>query len=363
MSQAFHGGNLADAALRFKRPPHRFIDFSSNLNIWIEPKLPRAAAIQREVVRYPEAAASLLRQRLAEVYGIASSRLQPASGAAEALYLAMRLFSGQRVGVIEPGFSDYGRACQAAGIAHQSIVLAPDQWFQPLAAIENRFQNLDVIVLGNPNNPTGHLHQRTDLVATIRRFPKKSWVIDEAFIEFVEPSGRHSLLPLLKDLPSVIVIGSLTKSWRVPGLRLGFLATSRREWLEKTELWQPPWSLNGIAQLWAGHNLTVSGRSRMRRTLAALPALRKQLIAGLKLLPQLRVHPGRANFLLLELLEGRAGDLYDALGREGLLVRVCDSFSGVPPGRFIRVAIRGEKENRRLTGALDKFFRSASSPA
>ena len=363
MSQAFHGGNLAAAAHRFKREPSQFIDFSSNLNIWLEPVLPGGEEILREVIRYPEVDATTLRQQLASVYRMESSHVLPTAGAAEALYLAMRLFTGKRVGIIEPAFGDYSRACRAAGVSFESILLPPHDWFLSITAYEDRLQDFDVIVFGNPNNPTGHFHPRARLIELIHRFPQKAWVVDEAFIEFVERHEEETLLSVLREFPSLIVVGSLTKSWRVPGLRLGFLATSNDEWLEKTALWQPPWSINGVAQLWANHNLTADGCAQMNKSLADLPELRTHFTAELESLSEVRVHRTHANFLLLELLTASAAGLYDALGHEGLLVRVCDSFSGMPPDRFIRVAIRNEHENHQLARAMAKFFEAALQPA
>jgi threonine-phosphate decarboxylase len=363
MSQAFHGGNLAAAAHRFKREPGRFIDFSSNLKIWLEPILPGGEEILREVIRYPEADATTLRQQLGAVYHVAPSHILPTAGAAEALYLAMRLFAGKRVGIIEPAFSDYSRASRAAGVSLGSIQLSSHEWFLPATAYEDRLREFDVIVFGNPNNPTGHFHPRVRLIELMRRFPQKAWVVDEAFIEFVERHEEETLLSVLREFPSLIVIGSLTKSWRVPGLRLGFLATSQLEWLEKTALWQPPWSINGVAQLWAKHNLTAKGWAHMQQSLAGLPGLRARFVAELEKVPEVRVNRAHANFLLLELLTTSAADLYDSLGHEGLLVRVCDSFSGIPQDRYIRVAIRNEHENQQLVGGMVKFFAATLLPA
>jgi histidinol-phosphate/aromatic aminotransferase/cobyric acid decarboxylase-like protein len=363
LSQAFHGGNLASAAQRFGRDPDDFVDFSSNLNIWLKPILPVGEEILREMMRYPEVDARHLRSRLADLYRVNSAHILPTAGGAEALYLAARLFSGKRVGIIEPAFGDYSRACRSAGIASTPILLSPEEWFFPLSALRGRLEEFDVIMLGNPNNPTGHLHSRTALIETMRCFPEKSWIVDEAFVEFVEFHEQETLLAVPAEFRSLIVVGSLTKSGRVPGLRLGFLAASRGEWLEKISLWQPPWSINGVAQLWARHNLTPSGWDRMEKSLADLPRLRCRFIAELESLPDLRVQPGRANFLLVELLNGGAAELYDALGRQGMIVRICDSFTGMIPDRYVRIAIRNEDENRRLVQAIARYFESALQPA
>ena len=360
MSQAFHGGNLIAAAERFNREPDQFIDFSSNLNIWLKPLLPLGDKLYEAITRYPEVDATMLRHQIASIYQVDPSHILPTAGAAEALYLGMRLFTGNRVCIIEPAFSDYSRACLAAGVAFHSIELRHEEWFAPIKDYADRLIEFDVIVLGNPNNPTGHAHPRSDLIEIIQRFAEKAWVIDEAFIEFVERYEDETLLSVLKDLPRVIVMGSLTKSWRIPGLRLGFLATSHVEWMEMAARMQPPWSVNGIAQLWAKHNFNKSGWAEMRQSLAQLPKLRATFTSELERVHQVRPHRSHANFLLLELLSGSAFELIETLGKQGMLVRLCDSFSGVPRDRFIRIAIRNEDENQKLVNAIARFFETGA---
>jgi len=356
MNQAIHGGNIREAAQQFGRDPQELIDFSSNLNIWIDPILPDAAETWREITRYPEVDAMTFRQQLASIYAVPSADLLPTAGAAEALYLAMRLLNGKRVGIVEPAYGDYSRACRAAGVTYSPIQLAPEEWFSSIITYVDRLKEFEVIVLGNPNNPTGNLHSRTDLIEVLCRFPDKIFMVDEAFIEFVENHSEETLSPVLAAFPSLIIIGSLTKSWRVPGLRLGFIATSNSRWIEQAALFQPPWSINALAQLWAKHNLSPDGYERMQRSLAGLPGLRKKFVAQLQQLSQLIVHAGSANFLMLELRTVQAMELYHYLGQQGFLVRLCDSFAGVPSNRFIRVAVRHEQENADLVSHIRNFF-------
>ncbi|MFZ0503726.1 MAG: aminotransferase class I/II-fold pyridoxal phosphate-dependent enzyme, partial [Chthoniobacterales bacterium] len=156
------------------------------------------------------------------------------------------------------------------------------------------------------------------------------------------------------DYPSLIVLRSLTKSWRIPGLRFGFLATASR--LEELERMQPPWSVNGVVHAWAREFLRQEHRAEYLASLRTLAMLRDDFEASLRPIPGITVHLSAVNFLLLELTDSslEATHIYSELGRRGILVRTCDSFYGMPKGRFIRVAVRTAAENQRLVDVLSR---------
>lgn len=352
---AVHGGRTEAAEREFGRAD--FLDFSANINPFWSPAGPAEWNGWLDgVSRYPDPDASLVRERLEMIYGADPGRLLPTAGAIEGLYLAARLFTGRRVGIIEPAFADYARAFEAAGGEPSRVLLPPERWDAPISEWDQMLEPYAVVVLGRPNNPTGTL-QGCDVLAGAMDAPSaraKVWIIDEAFIEFVPDHERESFLPLLESYPSVIVVRSLTKSWAIPGLRLGFVATANGAWLARLEEMQPPWSINAVAQAWARHQLTPARWREMLETLRSLPALRAEFAAKLERLPGVRVHPGKANFLLVDVerTHRRAPGIYRALGREGLLVRVCDGFYGLDADRYIRVAVRRSEENRRLVRTL-----------
>jgi len=353
MIQAFHGGQIEQARREFGRGT--FTDFSSNLNVfWPGISAPEWDALREEITRYPEPDARTLRQNLARLDDIDPQFLLPTAGAAEALYLAARLFAEKRIAIFEPAFADYHRAFVAAGCEPARIVLPPELWNGPATNWSELLAPFDVVVLGNPNNPTGAFQSREVLLELIDRpwARAKSWIIDEAFIEFVPDHARESLLGELARHPSVVVLRSLTKSWRIPGLRLGFLATSNAAWLERLAQMQPPWSVNAAAQAWGKTWLTPETHAAMLASLAPLPALRAEFAAGISALGH-HVFPSAANFLLVELREESASAVYRALGRRGFLVRPCNSFHGLAPAdAHLRLAVRWPRENDQLIEAL-----------
>ena len=357
MSQVFHGGRLSEAAREFGLSQEAFIDFSANLNV-LAPVVPPAdwERWRAQITRYPEADARSLRDQLAGLYAVDADRILPTAGAIEALYLTARLFTRCKIGIIEPAFSDYHRAFQAAGCEPERIALSSGMWHAPIGEWEDLLEPFDVVVLGNPSNPTGALQTRKQWLALLERpWPRtRTWIVDEAFIEFVANFEEETLLPILSQHQSLIVLRSLTKSWRIPGLRLGFLAASNAAWMERLRAMQPPWSINGVTQAWSAEFLTPASHSRLLARLREFPRIKERFETALSRIAGLRVYPSAANFFLVELLDLslHASRIYRELGRRGLLVRVCDSFHGMPKGRFIRLAVRTEEENNLLAQEL-----------
>jgi threonine-phosphate decarboxylase len=171
-------------------------------------------------------------------------------------------------------------------------------------------------------------------------------------MEFVEEAHSETLLSVIERFPSLIVLRSLTKSWRIPGLRFGFLSTAGS--MERLREMQQPWSMNSLVEAWSKTFLVAEYRAEFAHSFEALRIEKQRFATQLNEIPGIRLHFGAANFLLLELISELldAENLYSELGRRGLLVRVCDSFRGMTHGRFMRVAVLTAPENDRLVREL-----------
>jgi threonine-phosphate decarboxylase len=355
LSQAFHGGQVLAAAREFGLSHESILDFSSNLNV-LAPTVSETEWEQwaADITRYPEPDAGTLANRLAEIYRLDGACILPTAGAIDGLYLTARLFRGCNVAIVEPGFSDYGRSFATLDCKLEHIILTRELWYAPAGKWTHLLEPFDVVVLGNPNNPTGSMQSRNELrhLLEMEWSRPKRWVIDEAFMEFAAGHDEETLLSIVEQFPSLIVLRSLTKSWRVPGLRAGFLATAGP--IERLRAMQPPWIINSVVQAWAKRFLVKEHYAQLRETLSELRKVKQQFEAELRTIPGIHVHDGAANFFLVELVDGalEACSLYQRLGRCGLLIRVCDSFRGLAKGRFIRLSVRTMSENSRLAAEL-----------
>ncbi len=295
-----HGGDGALLARALGLRPEEILDLSATLN----PLAPDVTAVVRKeaavTARYPEASAAT--GSLADAIGVARERLLLTNGGAEAISLVAAEMAPLRV--VEPEFSLWRRHLGPAG-------LSPD----PSRRVRS-----------NPNNPTG-------LLAGLR---EKALVWDEAFYQLTTGCWTRGDA----DEGSTVV-GSLTKLFACPGLRLGYALCPDGEVRERLAARQPAWSVNGLALAVLPHLLAAARLGEWREELASL---REELV-GLLTTAGLEVAAGTAPWVLVH----RAGFLRPALARHGVLVRDCSSF-GLPD--TVRLAVPGPAGMRRLANAL-----------
>jgi threonine-phosphate decarboxylase len=179
-------------------------------------------------------------------------------------------------------------------------------------------------------------------------------IVDEVFIDFCE---EESLKVYLEESPNLLLIRSMTKFYGVPGLRLGYLLTSG-ELAERMKNALPPWSVSTLAQIGGVHAL---GQEAYREeTLGLIARERAVLLKRLEAIQGLRVFPGRANYLLLELggsLPPAAVLQRDLLDSHRIVVRDCSSFEGLG-ARHVRIAIRLPEQNARLMEGIEQWVES-----
>jgi len=200
----------------------------------------------------------------------------------------------------------------------------------------------DLVVVGNPNNPTGNLDPAATLAGLTR--PGRVLVVDEAFMDLV-PAEAESLARR-GDLPGLVVVRSLTKAWALPGLRAGFLL-GPPDVVAALRAARQPWSVNSLAL--AALEAYGNGDLPSAAVAGEVALAREQLAARLRSLPGVRVWPSAANFLLIRVPDGPAA-------RRGLLdrriaVRAAATFPGLTPHHF-RIAVRTAADHERLVTAL-----------
>lgn len=200
----------------------------------------------------------------------------------------------------------------------------------------------DVRFICNPNNPTGILLHRTELLRILKKMKNHKGILfcDEAFISLADP--EESVVDIHD--PDLFVLHSLTKSFAVPGLRIGF-GFGDRDLVEKIETARSPWCVNAYAEAFAMEALLhISELADSRKAIAEE---RKRLVSGISSLG-FACNPSSVNFLLVE-YDRDVSSLCSALAQKNILVRNCSSF-GLPT--CIRVAIRTPEENTQLLEAL-----------
>ncbi|MFH9016240.1 Rv2231c family pyridoxal phosphate-dependent protein CobC [Streptomyces sp. NPDC017943] len=307
--------------------------------------LEHLAASLAGLAAYPDGRAA--RAAVARRHGVPVERVLLTAGAAEAFVLLARALKVRRPVVVHPQFTEPEAALRDAGHTVGRVLLREEDGFRldPAAVPEDA----DLVVIGNPTNPTSVLHPADTITALAR--PGRVLVVDEAFMDAV-PGEREALAGRV-DVPGLVVLRSLTKTWGLAGLRVGYVLAAP-ETVEELERAQPLWPVSTPAL--AAAEACVGPRALAEAAHAAhrIAADRAHLVAGLAgLAPAgLRVAgPAEAPFVLIRLpgaaaVRGRLRDL-------GYAVRRGDTFPGLDD-RWLRLAVR----DRRTTDGFLTALRS-----
>ena len=339
-----HGAHGRAAARALGVVEEDFLDFSQNINPLGAPPAALAAAraaLDRDTGRYPDLSYSELREALGAYLGVEPERIVPTNGGAEALFLAARAARGTgRAVVLEPTFSEYAPAAGAAGLSpDRRVAHRPEDGFRlDMGALED-LDNVGLVFLCNPNNPTGGLLGRDAVMEVAARVGRAgaALVVDEAFVDFAPEASVADLVN-----SHLLVTRSFTKFFGIPGLRLGCLVCQDAG---RVLALQPSWPVNAVA---AAAGVAAVGDERFTgRSIREVARLRQDLVRAISEIEGLEVFPGAANFLLARGPEG----LTERLARRGVLVRGCTPFAGLGPG-FFRVAVRDGRNNAALVEAL-----------
>jgi len=306
------------------------LDFAVNVRRHRPPQwlTDRLAARLPDLAGYPGAADEHAAvAAIARRHGVASDRVLPLAGGSEgfALLAALR---PRLAALLAPSFTEPEAVLSAAGIPLCHVVLPPPFHLADAAVP----QDADLVVLGNPTNPTGVLHPRETVLA-LRR-PGRLIVVDEAFADAV-PGEPESLASA--DLPDVIVLRSLTKTWALAGLRVGY-AIGDPAVLQRISSHRPHWALGtlqleAIAACSAPDAVAEAHADALR-----LQHVRTQMAAALETLG-LDVVDGSAPFILFGVPD--AALMRKRLRANGIAVRRCDTFIGLD-GDYLRAAVRDE---------------------
>jgi threonine-phosphate decarboxylase len=316
---------------------------------------------------YPDAEWTVLRHRLGAFHGISPDSIAIGNGSVELIRLlpwALQVSVGY---VLGPTFMEFERSLQLAGASsHRLLGTASDEYRLPLdqcAVLLRKSRpypfvhvrpgsDREIVFVCNPNSPTGSVIPRDrleQLCGDLER--KKIWlVIDEAFIDFC---ATHSMVSLVSRYKYLLILRSFTKFYGMPGIRLGYVI-GRPDVIRSIRAVLPPWSVNQMAQV-AGVTALEDDAFR-RRTLIFTDRARSQFVSRLRTLPELRVYPSVANFILVGLpRRSSLRGFQNRLLEQGVLVRDCRTFSGMTESAF-RLAVRRPSENRRLVALLKEIL-------
>ncbi len=322
-------------------------DFSSN--VWYE-GMPEALRhyLQQQlgsIESYPEPDAATFCRQAADYFALPQGSCLAYNGTAEAFYALARLFEGQRSTVHVPAFAEYEDA--ARQFKHRLSFLS-NTTLKEAMVFDSK-----LVWLGNPNNPDGKIIPLSLLRSWLLSNPQSLFVVDEAYADF--GVGFESAIGLLQEFPNLVVVKSFTKSFAIPGLRLG-IVLAKPERIQNLAAMQAPWTVNSLAQragsfILAHYTDLLFDREQMHTQ-------SQDMQSKLQALRGVEVYPSPTNYCLCRLRDGRSADLKAFLVEEhGILIRDASNFRGLSPQHF-RVALQSAEAMRALLTGIEEFIQN-----
>jgi len=291
----------------------------------------------------------------AKMFGCAPSQVMVGNGASE-LIKGMMPNCGTPVALTVPTFDEY-RACAPQG---QVLPIRPRGGAFDYSAAELaefcRVQGVRTLILINPDNPSGHFLGKPEIFGLLERLSASGTrlVLDESFADFVDGTADHSLIDpdILRRFPTLVAVKSISKSYGVPGLRLGVIATADADLLAKVRSRLSIWNINSLGEQF----LQTIGKYKpeFRHACRLIAEERDSLEARLKEIPFLKPLPSKANYILCEVsapwTPTRLAETL--LSKNWIFIKDCTGKIGFEKAACVRLTVRDRKDNDELIAAL-----------
>jgi histidinol-phosphate/aromatic aminotransferase/cobyric acid decarboxylase-like protein/choline kinase len=283
----------------------------------------------------------VLQHLAGHLFEVAHDQVLVGNGASELIAVLGACISGETIGVPIPAFEEYRSRFQPGQVIDLSSASGAANL--NVAELVSALERVDVLVVVNPHNPSGAClttRELEQLAAEAARLGKRI-VLDESFVDFADPDYCASWVEpdRLRDNPHVIVVKSLGKTYGLPGLRLGVMATADKDVLAQVRAALPVWNISSPAESLL--ELLPRYRDDYQRAMTMIRAERERLINNLNGIDGLESLPSQANFVLCRLVGGQsAHELADRLlTSAGLLIKPMSGKAGLESGEYVRVAV------------------------
>ena len=343
-----HGGRYS-----VKNPSPDLLDYSSNINpLGASPMVRRYLKRQLgSISEYPDSDSVNLRKALKWYCKIPHEQIVIGNGATEIIYNFCKAFLNKKTSVLIPipTFGEYEAAAKLSGckiIFFKTMNLESD-----LDNFIKKIPKNGCVFVCNPNNPTGKLFSKRNLLKIVQAAKKKSSLVfvDESFIELV-PKSNQSVIQYVKKFSNLFILRSMTKSFGLAGIRIGYGIASKQiiSILNNIKI---PWNVSGLAQHAAGAALCSA--SYLNKAKKIVKKESQYLRNSISKIDGFECHDAAANFILIKTKQ-KSKTIQKKLLKKKILIRDCSSFHGLD-NNYIRIAVKTRKENKKLVKALEKI--------
>ncbi len=349
-----HGGNINQLCNKYGLNPDEIIDFSASINPLGCPEDVHKVVLERfdDIKNYPDSECTILKKAIADKVPCSDSSIIVGNGSNELFYLIPRAMKPNQGVLLQPTFSEFRDALANANVEVVEIVNENEN-FTLINTDLSSLKNIEdgMVFLCNPNNPTGQLTLKKDILELVKGNSNRLIVVDEAFMDFVDDNGKCSVIKEAPLTDNLIVVRSLTKFYGFPGLRLGYLVANESI-VNKLIQFKEPWTVNTFAQI-AGH-VAINDVEFATNTREYVSREKAFLYDGLTNIKGIRPFQPSVNFILVKIhnAEITSSGIQNLLIKDNIIIRDCSNFIGLSD-KYFRVAVRTREENQKLLSALN----------
>ena len=347
-----HGGDIYSEEIQnqMTKEGRKFLDFSANINPLGMPLGVRRAITEAldKAEHYPDPECRKLKKALAEYHGTAIDTLICGNGGADLIYRLVYAVKPGHALLTAPTFLEYEEALKQVGTKVHLYEMPTD--YRVRDDIKKQMtEEIDIMFLCNPNNPTGILVEQELLLEILEQAAEKQifLVLDECFLDFTGQEER-SLIQKIKDYKNLFILKSFTKMYAMPGIRLGYGISGNRLLLKKMEAAGQCW---GVSVLASEAGVAALGEREYKEKSIALVREERAYLKQQMEKAGFTVWDGQADYLFFR-TDGIC-DLYERLLPEGIMIRRCSNYRGLDDTCY-RVAVKDHEANERLAEALKK---------
>ncbi len=335
---------------------NRLVDFCYLVNPYYPPKKlldEIKANFEQLVCQYPSGmyVNSLLAARN---FSLRQEQIIVGNGAAELIKSLTGNLNG-RLGIIQPTFEEYKNRYDSDRLA--AYVPRKEDFSYTAQDLIDFFEDKDIqnLLLINPDNPTGNYIDRNGIKALASWTKEKGifFVIDESFVDFSDETDASLLKEdFLDENPHITVVKSISKSYGIPGLRLGVAASGNTALIQRLKKDVAIWNINSLGEFYM--QIEEKYKKDYALSLELVRKERSRFMEALKEVPGLRVFPSQANYIMAELTDGTTASELTCrlLNSYSLFIKDLSSKTGLNGRQLVRIAVRSEEDNNRLTEAL-----------
>jgi len=339
-----HGGRFSE----INQDPN-ILDFSSNVGPAGMPASIKPILKKRldQMTFYPDLYSSALSSSLKKFIGLPKSNLVVGNGAIEIIYNFCRAFLSKKSVLIPvPTFGEYETAAKLSDC--KISFFKTMNLSENLDSFVSKIPKNGCVFICNPNNPTGTILSKKQLTKIISVAKQRSCIVfvDECFIELV-PQSNQSVINLIKKYDNLFVLRSLTKSFSLAGIRIGY-AVASKQFIDILQKLKIPWSVNVLAQ--EAGLIAIKNKSHLAKSKIIIKKESSYLKNEISKIQGLECYDSSTNFILIKTNQDST-KLQKKLLKHKILIRDCKNFRGLN-NHFIRIAIKSHKDNLKLVSAL-----------